>query len=112
MRERERKKRRILALSDQREKIMRLEQIHPTKDNANKKPVYIIVVICYTAPWRQQGFPCIHFLLLSTSKVTYPPGKSLGPVMLVFIILSFFSLKSNFNDAMIHWATLKLNNFL
>lgn len=54
------KKRRILALSDQREKIMRLEQIHPTKDNANKKPVYIIVVICYTAPWRQQGFPCIH----------------------------------------------------
>lgn len=57
-------------------KIMRLEQIHPTKDNANKKPVYIIVVICYTAPWRQQGFPCIHFLLLSTSKKTYPPGKS------------------------------------
>lgn len=54
------KKRRILALSDQREKIMRLEQIHPTKDNANKKPVYIIVVICYTSPWRQQGFPCIH----------------------------------------------------
>lgn len=71
-------------------KIMRLEQIHPTKDNANKKPVYIIVVICYTAPWRQQGFSCIHFLLLSTSKKTYPPGKSLGPVMLVFIILSFF----------------------
>lgn len=50
MRERERNKRRILALSDQREKIMRLEQIHPTKDNAHKKPVYIIVVICYTAP--------------------------------------------------------------
>lgn len=46
MRERERNKRRILALSDQREKIMRLEQIHPTKDNAHKKPVYIIVVIC------------------------------------------------------------------
>lgn len=59
-----------------KEKIMRLEQIHPTKDNANKKPVYIIVVICYTAPWRQQGFPCIQFLLLSTSMVTYPPGKS------------------------------------
>lgn len=112
MRERERKKRRILALSDQREKIMRLEQIHPTKDNANKKPVYIIVVICYTAPWRQQGFPCIH---LYTTVYFYgdpPPRQVLRPCYACFHHSFFFSLKSNFNDAMIHWATLKLNNFL